>query len=173
MNIEIRKEKASDFAAVYGVIAAAFGQQNEANLVDSLRLSDAFIPELSLVAIQHNQIVGHVLFTEVEIIAGKGTVFKSLALAPVSVAPDLQKQGVGSRLIRTGLNIASEFGYQSVIVLGHEHYYPKFGFAPAAKWQIKAPFEVPKNVFMALELTDLGLSGVSGTVKYPREFEQV
>lgn len=173
MHIEIRKEIESDFTAVHEVIAAAFGQQNEANLVHLLRLNDAFIPELSLVAIQHNKIVGHVLFTEIKIIDDKGAVFKSIALAPVSVAPDWQKQGIGIRLIRAGLDIAKEMGYQSVIVLGHEHYYPKFGFVPAAKWQIKPPFEVPVNVFMALELRDFGLSGVSGIVQYPQEFEQV
>ena len=173
MKVEIRKETKTDFSDVYGLNKAAFGQENEAKLVELLRNSNAFIPDLSLVATNDNKIVGHILFTKVKIKDDKGHEFDSLALAPMSVMPDLQRRGIGGQLIRYGLNKAKESGHKSVIVLGHEHYYPKFGFVPANKWKIKAPFDVPSNVFMGIELVKDGLKYVSGTVQYPIEFEAV
>jgi putative acetyltransferase len=114
-------------------------------------------------------LVGHLLFTNIKI-KNEEQEYSSLALAPISVKPTFQKQGIGSQLIRFGLSRCVELGYTSVIVLGHEHYYPKFGFVPAAKWSIKAPFEVPSSFFMALELVEGGLTGVHGTVIYDAEF---
>lgn len=90
--------------------------------------------------------------------------------APVAVLPAYQKQGIGSQLILHGLNKSKEMGFKSVIVLGHETYYPRFGFRPADKWGIKAPFEVPDEAFMALELEAGSLNGIAGTVVYGREF---
>lgn len=70
----------------------------------------------------------------------------------MAVDKALQSRGIGSRLVKAGLKKAIEVGYKSVIVLGHDHYYPTFGFKPASRWDIKAPYDVPDNVFMALEL---------------------
>ena len=173
MEVEIRKEVASDFPDVYELNKASFGQESEPKLVELLRKSNAFIPELSLVATMNNKIVGHILFTKIKIKDDNGKEFDSLALAPMAVRPDLQKQGLGGKLIHYGLNKATELGYKSAIVLGHEHYYPKFGFVPTARWKIKAPFDVPTNVFMGIELVENGLVDVTGTVQYPREFEMV
>ncbi|MCD4665548.1 MAG: N-acetyltransferase [Bacteroidales bacterium] len=173
MNIKIRKELENDFPDVFNLNLTAFGQESEPKLVELLRKSIAFIPELSLVAEVDNKIVGHILFTKIKIKDNNGNEFNSLALAPMAVRPDLQKNGIGGQLVRFGLNKARELGYKSVIVLGHEHYYPKFGFVPAGKWKIKAPFDVPPNVFMGIELVANGLSGVSGTVQYSKEFELV
>lgn len=173
MEAKIRQETTEDRSAVYEINSIAFGQENEAKLVDLLRKSDAFIPALSLVAILDHKIVGHILFTKIKIIDNDHKEFDSLALAPMAVRPEYQQKGIGGQLIKTGLDKARELKYKSVIVLGHEHYYPKFGFVPADKWRIKAPFDVPKNVFMGLELLTDGLKGVSGTVKYPKEFEMV
>jgi putative acetyltransferase len=173
MLIEIRQEIPSDIPAVYEVNQSAFGQDNEARLVDLLRKSNAYIPELSLVATADNQIAGHILFTKIKIVNEKGTEFDSLALAPLAVRKDLQNKGIGGQLIRYGLNKAKELGHRSVIVLGHAHYYPKFGFVPAEKWRINAPFKTAANVFMAIELIQQGLTGVSGTVHYPKEFDVV
>lgn len=172
MTTEIREEIPQDHEAVYNIHKLAFKQANEANLVNALRKSTAFIPALSLVAISDQAISGHILFTKIRIKNGD-SVHESLALAPVSVHPGYQNQGVGSALIREGLQKARDLAYDSVIVLGHEHYYPKFGFLPAAGWQIKAPFEVPSYAFMALELRPCRLSGVSGTVEYSKEFDMV
>lgn len=172
MPIFIRQEQFRDFEAVFQINKQAFAQDAEAKLVDALRNSDAFLPELSLVAELDNQIVGHILFTKIQIVNGDDS-YESLALAPMAVLSDYQKQGVGGALIREGLKRAMELGFTSVIVLGHEHYYPKFGFEPASKWGIKAPFVVPDEVFMAIELIPNALENVNGNVEYPKEFEGV
>lgn len=173
MPLRIRQEQQSDFPAVQALLEAAFGQAGEARLVALLRDSDAFVPDLSLVATLYDQIVGHILFSKIIIADDRHNEFESLALAPVAVLPEHQKQGIGGHLIRAGLEKATALGFQSVIVLGHEHYYPKFGFLPAETWQIKPPFEVPANVFMGLELVPGGLRHVSGTVRYPEAFDHV
>ena len=171
MEVEIRIEAVNDFSDVYDLNKISFGQESEPKLIDLLRKSNAFIPGLSLVAKMNNKIVGYILFTKIKIKDDNGKEIESLALAPMAVRPDLQKQGIGGKLIRYGLSKATELGYKSVIVLGHEHYYPKFGFVPAERWKIKAPFDVPTNVFMGIELVKNGLTDVTGTVQYPKEFE--
>lgn len=170
---EIRQETSADTPAVYAVNLAAFGADNEARLVDLLRADEAFIPELSIVATLDGQIAGHILFTKIKIIDESGREHDSLALAPMAVLPAFQRQGIGSQLVRYGLARAQALGYRSVIVLGHEHYYPKFGFMPAARWNIKPPFEAPAAAFMGIELVKDGLKSVSGTVRYPKAFEMV
>lgn len=173
-QLTIRQEKPNDFNEVFEVNQVAFEQDNEAKLVDALRNNPTvFIPELSLVATDNNKIVGHILFTKIIIKDDNGNINESLGLAPMAVRPELQKSGIGGQLIKHGLKAAEELGFKSVIVLGHEHYYPKFGFEPAYKWNIKAPFDVPSNVFMAIELVKEGLKNISGTVIYPKEFETV
>ncbi|MBX2922219.1 MAG: N-acetyltransferase [Chitinophagaceae bacterium] len=173
MNVKIRQETQDDFNVVFEVNKLTFGQENEAKLVELLRQSNAFVAELSLVATVDNKIIGHILFSKIIIVDDNHNEFESLALAPMAVIPEFQQKGIGGQLIRSGLDKAKELQYQSVIVLGHEHYYPKFGFVPADKWNIKAPFDVPANVFMGIELTTDGLKDVSGTVKYPKAFEAV
>lgn len=174
MNAGIRQETGRDFAAVFEVNKQAFGRVDEAELVDLLRNNKtAFIPDLSLVAVLNRQIIGHILFTNITIRNDSGEHHESLALAPMAVFPDRQKKGIGSALVRSGLHRAAEPGYRSVTVLGHEHYYPKFGFVPAWKWNITCPCDVPAGLFMALELVTGGLTGVSGIVQYPSEFGMV
>lgn len=172
MKITIRKESEPDFSAIQELNKLAFGQDNESNLIDALRKGQSFIPGLSLVALYENKIVGHILFTKIKII-DLNQIHESLALAPIAVIPQFQKQGIGGLLIKHGLARAADLGFKSVIVLGHEHYYPKFGFFPTSKWGIKSPFNVPENVFMGIELIKDGLKNVRGTVKYPIEFESV
>jgi predicted N-acetyltransferase YhbS len=173
MEIKIRKETSDDYSAVYALNKEAFEEEGEAKLVDKLRQGKAFIPELSLVATFVNLVVGHILFTKIKIIGDNGVENESLALAPMAVMPKYQKSGIGRQLIRVGLDKARALNFKSVIVLGHENYYPKFGFEPASKWKITSPFEVPDNVFMALELEKGGLKNVSGLVQYPKEFNEV
>ncbi|MBN2256941.1 MAG: N-acetyltransferase [Anaerolineaceae bacterium] len=170
MDLLIRQEEENDHNAVYQVVKKAFetmeqADGNEQNLVNRLRKSAAFIPELSLVAEGDGKIIGHILFTRMKI--GE---HDSLALAPVAVLPEYQNRGVGGKLIAAGHRIARELGYGSVVVVGHPSYYPKFGYQLASQWNITAPFEVPDEAFMALELVEGGLKGVSGEIEYAKEF---
>lgn len=173
-QITVRQETNYDFNEVFELNHIAFGRDSEAKLVDALRNNPTvFVPELSLVATIDNIIVGHILFTKIKVVDDKQNEFDSLALAPMAVKPDSQKNGIGGQLIRAGLNRARELNFKSVIVLGHKHYYPKFGFVPTSKWNIKSPFDVPTEAFMGIELMEDGLKDVNGTVKYPKEFDIV
>lgn len=174
MNIEVRQETDHDYKIVGYVVEKAFknaehSDHKEQLLVERLRKSDAFIPELSIVAEVDEKIAGHIMLTKLHINDGEKS-YESLALAPVSVLPEYQNQGIGSILIVESIRIAKDLGYKSIIVLGHDKYYPRFGFEPASKWNIKAPFDVPDENFMALELEEGGFDGVSGRVVYPEEF---
>ena len=165
----IRQENKNDYEEVYNVIKTAFetaehSDGNEQDLVVALRKSDNFIPELSLVAVMDNKIVGYILFTKIKI--GKQ---EELALAPLGVLPEYQKQGIGTKLIEQGHKIAKKLGYHYSIVLGSEKYYTKFGYIPASQYGIKAPFEVPNENFMAIKLNDFEKE-ITGTVEYAKEF---
>lgn len=177
MNFIIRQEQESDYAITERVVKHAFitaeqSDKDEHNLVSRIRQSDVFIPELSLVAVNEdkNEILGHILLSKVLIDNDKDQKVESLALAPVSVLPDYQNKGIGESLIKASLKKAKELGFQSVIVLGHPGYYPKFGFAKASLWDIQAPFEVPEEALMAIELQKDSLKNVSGIIQYPDVF---
>ncbi|KTD86736.1 GNAT family N-acetyltransferase [Paenibacillus etheri] len=170
MTIIIRQEKVEDINDVYHVVQKAFekvdySDHDEHNLVNRLRHSTKFIPELSLVAEYENKIVGHILFTEITVDG-----HTLIALAPVAVLPEMQGKGIGKLLITEGHKIATQLGYKSSIVLGHDKYYPKFGYKKASQYGIEAPFEVAEANFMAVELMDGALSDVHGVVEYAKEF---
>lgn len=172
--MKIRQENANDFIAVFNLIKKAFEKETlsdhkEHFLVERLRTSDTFIPELSLVAEINNKIVGHILLTKLNII-NKTNKIESLALAPLSVLPDFQRKGIGGGLINTSHKIAKNLGYRSIILLGHETYYPRFGYKPLDTFNITLPFPAPKENCMALELIPNGLNGVNGVVEYPKAF---
>jgi len=171
MNITIRREEDNDQIQIYEVNKLAFQQENEGKLIEKIRNTENFIPELSIVAEIDNRIVGHILFSKIKIV-GK-SVYESLALAPMAVIPEFQKKGIGSELVKIGIKMAKKLGFDSIIVIGHKEYYPKFGFQRASKWNIKCPFEVPDEVFMAIELTEKAFEGKAGTVEYPDEFNEV
>jgi predicted N-acetyltransferase YhbS len=177
LDITIRQELTTEYSKTEEIVKRAFlnetySDKKEHLLVNRIRKSDAFIPELSLIALnQHKVVIGHILLSKIKIVDGDNTV-DSLALAPVSVIPEYQKKGIGSQLIHTALKNAKNLGYHSVIVLGHKSYYPKFGFKPASLWNIQSPFEVPDEVFMALELTHHSLEKVQGVVHYSKAFSE-
>ncbi|MCL1671977.1 GNAT family N-acetyltransferase [Elizabethkingia ursingii] len=175
MNILFRQENKNDYAAVFNLIQRAFEKEemsdhSEQYLVERLRNSEAFIPELSIVAEINQNIAGHILLTRIKVINNKNEEFDSLALAPVSVLPEYQGKGIGGKLIETAHKKAKELGFGSVILLGHENYYPRFGYEIAKKYGIKLPFEVPDENCMAIELIKGALEGVEGTVVYPKAF---
>ncbi len=174
MNLKLRQESVEDYLAVNQLIKAAFAKiefsdQTEHHLVTRLRKSEAFVPELSLVAIANNQVVGHILLSKIKI-KSEHQIFDSLALAPVSVLPDFQNKGIGGELIEAAHVKAKELGFQSVILIGHADYYPRFGYELTEKYQINFPFEVPSENGMVKLLTEHALDGVSGEVVYPKEF---
>ncbi|GEP94463.1 GNAT family N-acetyltransferase [Chitinophaga cymbidii] len=173
MNIRIRPEETSDAGHIYEVNRLAFGREDESRLIGFLREGGSFVPALSLLAEVDGMAVGHILFTRIFIARENGARIESLALAPMAVHPDFQRRGIGGRLITEGLRRAGEAGFTAVIVLGHADYYPKFGFAPAAKWGITTLYDVPEEVFMAMELKPGALDDASGTVVYPEAFERV
>lgn len=165
----IRKEEAKDYEIVYSVVKRAFestenADGNEHDLVNELRKGEAYIPELSLVAVIDGKIAGHIMFTEAKI--GDEPV---LALAPLSVLPEYQKQGIGTALIKEGHKIAKELGYAYSLVLGSENYYPRVGYLPAIEFGIKPPFDVPSENFMAYRLRD-DIPNIHGILKYAKEF---
>ena len=174
-TIIIRKENPFDHNWVIELTEKAFetleiSDHNEGKLVDKLRKSATFTEELSLVAELNGQVVGHILFTPIVVDNGQQQ-FQSLVLAPVSVLPEFQKMGIGGQLIRAGHQKAVELGFQSVILIGHPEYYPRFGYKPASTWGIKTHYELPSDdVFMAVELTEGALANVSGMVIFPPEF---
>ena len=175
-NLIIRQETIEDHPSVAAVIQAAFADdphsdQSEAQLVARLRGSEAFIPQLSLVAEFSGQVVGHILLTQVQISSEEGDV-PALALAPVSVHPGYQRQGIGSSLINHAHQVARALAHEIVVLIGHEHYYPKFGYQLSSKYHIQFPFEVPEENCMVLALNKGALQGVKGTIKYPDAFYQ-
>ena len=167
--IEIRQENQKDYEEVYMIVKTAFetaehSDGNEQDLVVDLRNSDSFIPELSLVAVKEDKIVGYILFTKIKI-----ENHEEIALAPLAVLPEYQKQGIGSMLIEQGHKIAKQLGYHYSIVLGSENYYPKFGYIPATQYGIQAPFDVANENFMAMKLNDTDIE-ITGVVQYAKEF---
>ena len=165
----IRRERVEDFNEVYDVVKAAFATAEcsdgkEQDLVVALRNSDAYVPELSLVAEVDGKIVGHIMFTEAEV--GNRT---ELVLAPLAVLPEYQRQGIGTALIVEGHRIARELGYCYSVVLGSEKYYSRFGYIPAVQMGIEVPDGFSSINFMTVKLTE-DAGPVEGGVKYAKEF---
>jgi predicted N-acetyltransferase YhbS len=168
--LEFRRENISDRDQVYRIHQDAFQRDDEAQLVEKLRNNTQFNPNLSFVAVTDKKIVGHILFTPIQISSKS---ISSLALAPISILSEYQRQGIGSQLIEYALNQLKSQGFSSVIVLGHEHFYTKFGFLPAKKYNIRAPMPLEnENCFMALELKPQAfpIDDKEGIVQYLPEF---
>ena len=175
MNICIRQESPADYPAVSSLIQEAYRQvdysdKKEQLMVDRLRKSSAFIPQLSLVAqTDTDELVGHILLTSLHIQHGHQR-FPGLALAPLSIPPAFQHQGIGSQLIRKSHAIAKALDYRFSVVLGHASYYPKFGYERLSKYPIELPIRVADANQMIIALAEEGLAGVTGTIVYADEF---
>lgn len=166
----IRHETPEDLPGIHRVNELAFGRPEEADLVDALR--DEARPFLSLVAVQDVQVAGHICFTPVTIESEDGF-FTAMGLAPMAVLPDLQSQGIGSDLVRKGLEECRRMGHEVVVVLGHPEYYPRFGFIPASYKGLRSEYPVPDEAFMVAELSPGALAGRTGLVKYHPAFGKV
>ena len=168
--LSIRRETPEDIAAIRDVNEKAFQGKEEADIVDALRNHNAVT--LSMVADLDGSVVGHILFSPVTVESESGS-FDAIALGPMSVLPQLQWKGIGSRLVHNGLEECRRLGHEIVVVLGHANYYPRFGFAPAKAKGIECEFEVPDEAWMVAELKEGALGGRKGTVKYRPEFQGV
>ena len=162
----IRPERAGDTGAIRAVNEAAFETSVEANLVDLLR--DQASPLVSLVAEIDGAIRGHILFSPMALASGGEAIV--MGLAPMAVAPAHQRRGLGSALVLAGIESCRELPCDALVVLGHAAYYPRFGFQPASRFGLRSEYDVPDEVFMALELTPGALAGQSGTVRYHPAF---
>ena len=165
--ILIRTETFEDHGFVRRVNELAFGQPNEADLVDALRVNAH--PCISLVGVVDEQVVGHIFFSPVSIETESGD-FTAMGLAPMAVLPEHRNRGIGSQLVREGLKECRRLGENIVVVLGHPNYYPRFGFVPARSKGLRSEYDVPDEVFMVTELTEGALAGRRGLVKYHPEF---
>lgn len=174
MKVIIRQEKPSDHYQVFELIRKAFENERMSDhrkhlLVEKLRKTESFIPELSLVADFKNKVVGNILLTPVKI-KNEASEYKSLALAPVGVLPEFHRKGIGGKLIETAHRIAMNLNFGSIVLPGHEEYYPKFGYLEAEGFGIKFPFEAPSQNCMVKELKPGELKNISGSIVYPEEF---
>lgn len=169
----IRPETPADIAAIHAVNRLAFdGREAEPGLVDAIRHSADFIPELSLVAVVDDRVVGHILFSRIRIETHAGHT-PALSLAPMAVLPEYQNQGIGSALVRRGLEECRRLGHAIVIVLGHPDYYPRFGFSARLAQALECPYGDAGAAWMAIELRPGALDGVHGKVVYPPAFDGV
>jgi putative acetyltransferase len=171
--ITIRPETSADYPAVYKVNQLAFnGRDSEPGLVEAVRKSDGYIPELSLVAEEDGQVVGHILFSRIVIETPDGTI-PALSLAPMAVLPGHQNKGIGSALVRAGMEACKQLGHGVVIVLGHPNYYPRFGFSAALAEPLECPYGAVGGAWMAAETIPGALKDIRGKVVYPAYFDGV
>lgn len=169
-RVTMRNEQPRDAQAIRGVIELAFGQVDEGDLVDALRRAGALT--VSLVAEIEDQVVGHIAFSPVTIRtphASRG----ALGLAPLAVLPDHQRRGIGSELVRRGLEASRSAGHRIVVVVGQPEYYQRFGFSRADRHGLECSIHVPAEAFLVAELAPGALSGCSGIADYRPEFGAV
>jgi len=164
--VQIRPETSEDIPAIHAANNAAFPTRLEADLVDTVRQTAG--PLISLVADDGEKIIGHILFSPVTLSEHRDA--QIMGLGPMAILPGEQRRGIGSALVREGLTRCKNLGYGAVGVVGHPNYYPRFGFRPAATFNLKSEYDVPDDVFMALELTPGYLQGKAGTIHYHSAF---
>jgi putative acetyltransferase len=172
MEVAIRSENEKDYNVIREVNNIAFQGNIEGALIDKLRALPKFIHELSLAAEIDSKIIGHILFYPI-IIKDDDKEYTTLALAPMSVLPEYQKEGIGSKLILEGFKKALELGFESILVLGHPKYYTKFGFIKAEEFNIIPPYDDWKSAFFVKELKENALKGIKGKAVYPKEYLEV
>lgn len=167
----IRTEEPKDYKQVYELNYHAFNKrEDESKLIEKIRSSESFIPELSIVAAENDRVLGHILISKAQVIH-ESAGYDVTVLAPIAVLPEYQRQGIGAALINEGLKRCADLDYGLVLLIGHPSYYPKFGFVPARHHGLELKqFKVPDPVFMVCELIDGELNKVKGELQYPKAF---
>ncbi len=168
----IRYENKNDFSAIYKLVKTAFETAEvknglEQDLVNEIRSSDNYIPELALVAEDNGEIIGHIMLSKTHV-KNESQEYEALLLAPVSVNLSYRKQKIGSKLINMAMEKAKSIGYKAVFLAGNPAFYNRFGFAPTIKYGIKCQYDLPEELFpniMVCELVPDALDGVSGVVR--------
>jgi putative acetyltransferase len=166
----IRRELPEDVSGVRRVEEVAFNRTGEAKLVDALR--NRSVVTLSLVAVEAEQVIGHILFSPTNVITGSAHL-PCEGVGPLAVLPEFQKQGVGAELMNSGLELVFSGGAKAVFVLGNPAYYGRFGFIRADHFGIHCEFDVPPQAFMVKEAEHGILNGWSGVMFYQPEFRDV
>lgn len=169
LDIQIRNEKQDDYQQIEELVRNAFklakySDGDEHNLIGRIRQSSDYLPNLSLVAVSGDIVLGHIMFSRIFI--GNSV---AIALAPLSVRPDWQRKGIGKLLVMKGQELASQMGYSCSLVLGNPDYYSKFGYEKASDYGIIAPFEVPDEYYMVCAF-DKNCAIPKGHVKYSEAF---
>jgi putative acetyltransferase len=166
----IRQEKPEDINDIHALNELTFGQPQEADIVEKLRINCGGL--LSLVAIENGGIVGHILFSPVEIV-GRHGVIRGMGLAPMAALPEMHRQGIGAQLVKRGIEELKRIQCPFIIVLGHPEYYPQFGFESASLYGITCQWEgIPDEAFMILWHDRSKAGEVSGLTKYREEFNE-
>jgi putative acetyltransferase len=164
--VQVRVERAEDEPAVTRVIGAAFGRAGEAHMVEAIRASEGYVPELAFVAEDDGEVVGYVLLSYVGL---AGSERRLLELAPLAVMPERQREGIGSALTRAALAAADARGEPLVLVLGHPGYYVRFGFRRSDEFGIEPPQPAWHAAFLAVPLGAYDAS-LRGRIVFPPGF---
>ncbi len=167
MDVKIRLEREEDFKETEILTRESFWDVYrpgcvEHFLVHKLRADSSFVKELDFVAIHNNRVVGNIMFSRAKIIDEQKNEYEVLTLAPVSVLPEFQRKGIGSKLILHGIAQAKKMNFKAIILFGSPEYYHRFGFVNAEKYNIKTSDGQNFDAFMVLELCKGSLKGVEG-----------
>lgn len=170
-EVMVRMEQNSDLPVIREVVAAAFGRDKNADLVDAIRGSDDWYGDGSIVAVDtHGGVVGHALLSRGRLLAADGSPKDIGMIGPVAVAPDRQRQGIGGMLVRAAIEAAIARRLPVVCLLGHPTYYPRFGFEPARRLGIEPQSQTwPDDAWMALRLP-AWTPGLRGVAHFPPAF---
>ena len=166
-QMNIRLETPADYATVEQVTREAFWNHHvpgcdEHYLAHVLRQADCFLPELDFVAEQDGTLVGNIMYTKAKIVGDDGIEYTVLSFGPISVLPEVQKNGIGGKLIRHTLSLAKELGYTAVLIYGDPDYYSRFGFVPAEQYGIGTRYNTYAAALQAVELVPGALANKAG-----------
>ena len=167
MSVELRRETETDHEEVENLTREAFWDIfkpgcDEHLLVHKVRKVPAFVPELDFVAVEDGRIVGNIIYSQAKVVGGDGNAHEVVTFGPVSVLPSFQRRGIGSALIEQTMKLAREMGFRAIVIFGHPAYYSRFGFENAERFGITTADGTNFDAFMALELREGGLEGVTG-----------